>query len=502
MQEVTIPRTNPGLPDALPRVHWRLAVCALTSFWIPAAAQGQPQGPGPGPGPGPDPHAGSEPAAPKPISMQQALERASLAHPDLGPQRSRISIAEADVARAKAGRYPQGELRSVFGIVNGISVGEVPAGLPQDLAPVFSPTNVNDLLNDLGPFTRNMVRLDQPLYTFGKIRNGVRSAETGVEAEGQELARQQAQVRLEVKRIFYGYLLAQQLFETFEGVRDNFQEAVQQAEARLDDGAGEITQSDVLKLRIATDGVQRRVLELGKQKQVALLAFRRAIGAPLDEAVVPAGDQLRQVQTTPFGEVEALEALAPDLPAYQAAQKGLDAREAAVAVARSQLWPDLFLSVLVEANWAGNRDQVNNPYLNDDFNRIRGGPFFGIRWKLDFAAKLAALAKAKAEAAGQQAQLEKAKAGLPLAIRRAYLNWEEKREALDIARRSRKSGRALSFLTAANFRIGIGDGREILEAYGLYARSAGEYIQAIYEYNMAVAELGEAAGQPLEVYDP
>jgi len=432
------------------------------------------------------------------ISLSEALARVEQSHPDLAVGAARIEQAQAGVARARAGRYPSGEARAIFGIVNGATVGDVPEGLPDELAPLFSPDNANDLLNDLGPFVRSMVRLDQVIYTFGKINRGIESARAGVRAREAELSREASAARLEVKRIFYGYQLASQLDAVLGEVEGNFSEALERARERLHEGEGDVTQSDVLKLQIAKNGFSQRRLELERQRAVSLAAFRRALGLEPGAPVAPEGDRIRAVEIGDLEELASLREEIAGVPSIRAATRGLEARERAVDVAKSKLWPDLFAGVLIEANWAPRRDNVPNPYLVNQFNLVRGGPFLGIRWNLDFAMKLAALRKAEAEEAEQRAQQARARVGVPVEIERAYRKLEEKREALTVARESRKAGRALSFLTAANFRIGLGDAREILESYGLYARATSEYYRAIFDFNVAAAELSKALGRPVE----
>lgn len=471
-----MPAQNPPCRRCLPGVYRRLAPIALTPLLMAAAPEGVER-----------------------VALSEALRRAEAAHPDLGPQRARVDLARARLRRARAGAFPRGEIRTVFGVRNGADVGSVPDGLPDALAPLFSPDSQNDLVDDLGPFVRNTVRIDQPLYTFGKIRRGKEAAAAGIDAERQELRRRESEIRLETARTFFGYQLAAELTETFAEVADNFGEAAAQAEARLDSGDGGVTQADLLKLRVARAGLDRRVLELRRRRKEALWAFRRALGRDLDAPVAPAEDRIRPVQVRDLAGVESLTAVAQSSAALDAAEAGLRAREGAVAVAKSQLWPDVFLSVRFEANWAESRADIDNPFLWDEDNLIRGGPFFGLRWKLDVATQLADIQAAEARAAEQAARLERARTGLPLEVRRAFARYEEAEASLSVARTARKTGRALSFTTAANFRLGIGEGREILEAYGLYARTLGEYYRAIFDFNMAVAELSEAVGQPLWV---
>lgn len=445
--------------------------------------------------------AGGQPVELERIGLGEAILRAEKAHPDLALPLARIEGARADVEVARAGRYPGGELRSIFGLVNGARVGEVPDGLPSELAPLFSEDRADDPFNDIGPFSQNSLRITQPLYTFGKIDQGVAAAEAGLAARRAALEEERARIRLEVTQTYYGYQLAAQLTTTFREVEENFREAVTQAEARLDEAEGRVTQADVLELRIAANQIRRRVFELERQAQVSLLAFRRALGEPLDAPLAPAEDRIRPVEIGGLLDLESLEARALTGPAWRAALLGLEARQQAVLATERLLFPDFFLGVQIDVNWAGNRDDLQNPFLVDRFNLLQGGPFFGLIWNLDFATELAELTKARAQAAEERARLEQARSGLPLKARRAHAKLVEATKSLKTARESRKAGRALSFLTTTNFRLGIGGAEVILRAYGLYARTLGEYYQAVFELNVAAAELREAVGRPIAVSD-
>jgi outer membrane protein TolC len=432
------------------------------------------------------------------LDLRESLERAAERHPDLGEQRAKIRGAEANLSKARAGRLPRGELTSVFGIVNGAKVGTPPDGLPSELAPLFSEDSANEVLNDLNFFMRHELRINQPIWTFGKITHGIEAAKRGIEAQSWELQRQVVDVQLELKRVYYGTKLTAEILKIVQEVADAFEEAEDKASARLEEAQPGVSQSDVLRLRVARAQTQRRLLEIERRQQEALLGFRRAVGASLSSTVTPDAGRLRPVKVVPFDSVEAFADVVSELPGYRAALIGLEARQEAVAVARAKLYPDFFVTVIVQGGFAAGRDNVNNPFLFDPFNIVRGGPVLGLNWKLDVFTKLAELEAAQAEVEVQEAKLHRAATGLPVAIHRAYLMYEEKRQALKVARRERKSGRALSFLAVSNFSLGIGDPKEILESLGTYARAATTWYRTVHDFNLAVAELSSVVGQELD----
>jgi hypothetical protein len=70
-----------------------------------------------------------------------------------------------------------------------------------------------------------------------------------------------------------------------------------------------------------------------------------------------------------------------------------------------------------------------------------------------------------------------------------YLKAVESRGKLQLAQKNRKITRALLVSEAANYDFGIGDPGDLFEALIIYTRVVGGYYDAVYNFNVAVAEL-------------
>ncbi|MBX2813842.1 MAG: TolC family protein [Myxococcales bacterium] len=423
------------------------------------------------------------------VTLARALSIVCEEHPEIGVPKAAVAEATAAVARARAARYPQGEANLMFGIVNGAATGDVPDELPDELAPLFAEGGPNDPLNNLGPFIRGTIRLTQPIFTFGKITQGVEAAKAGVGARRAYLKKVCVDLRLQLRQLHYGYQLAADLYRSLQKVANAFTEAEKLADARLTSGDGDITQIEVLKLKIAAHSLRQRLIQLNSKKNTALFAWRRALGWSIDALIFPASDRLRAVEAIAYSPSE--DENTESQPAWQALSAGLQARQARASAASRRLYPNLFLGIFVDASWAPTRDDIRNPFLRDEFNRIRGGPILGLQWDLNFAQHLANKAQAEAQVASHIAKVEQARVGLPLQLRAAYTTYQEKKATLALSQTNRKTGRSLSFLAATNFRLGLGQPKEVLESLGLYAKVLGEYFETIYEYNMAAGTLVE-----------
>lgn len=76
-----------------------------------------------------------------------------------------------------------------------------------------------------------------------------------------------------------------------------------------------------------------------------------------------------------------------------------------------------------------------------------------------------------------------------LDLKVCYLKAVKNREKLQLAQKNRKITRALLVSEAANYDFGIGDPGDLFEALIIYTRVLGGYYDAVYNFNVSVAEL-------------
>ena len=76
-----------------------------------------------------------------------------------------------------------------------------------------------------------------------------------------------------------------------------------------------------------------------------------------------------------------------------------------------------------------------------------------------------------------------------LDLKVCYLKAVENRGKLQLAQKNRKISRALLVSEAANYDFGIGDPGDLFEALIIYTRVLGGYYDAVYNFNVSVAEL-------------
>jgi outer membrane protein TolC len=116
--------------------------------------------------------------------------------------------------------------------------------------------------------------------------------------------------------------------------------------------------------------------------------------------------------------------------------------------------------------------------------------------KFDFAprtlsAKAAAL---RAEVAKLKEKEKFARDGIELQVKNAWQNAKEAKDNIDSAKRGLDAAERWVMGAGLVYGIGTGEAKDALEGLAAKAKSEKDYYQAIYDYNMALADLAKACG--------
>ena len=412
------------------------------------------------------------------------IHGALAAAPKMDVARSEVAISERDLGTAQAARFlPEFNALSVNGFAQ------------------RARGTVNDPLDSTsvrayGPFTQVEVQFVQPLFTWGKISSSIEAAANAVEARMAAGERTAVGTVEEAKELYFNVLLARTLFGIVEETANGFDDALETARQRRDDGDADITELDILYLRVGRAEIKKQLPRLEIGARLALEALRILGGEPRTAPVDVAERFLDPVPAT-IREIEYYDAeLFEQSPDWKRLQFGLAAQTNQREVAEADYYPSFFLSGTFAYSYAPQRQRQLNPFAWDQFNYLRGpGGVLGVRWPLNFHMTAARVATAQAEVEKLEAQSRRARTGLRLELQQAYDGVTQAREALDALEDGRKAGRAILTLAVTNFDIGIGDASEILQALGNYARISSSYYEAVKEYDMALARLTRVTGE-------
>jgi len=420
------------------------------------------------------------------LNLNQCLERALTHAPELGEARADVALMGEKLNEAKGYRLPQIDFLGL--------TGPVPRARGNQVA---SPDSINSS-DAWGWFERGDFTLVQPLYTFGKISHSMAAATHGIEVEKARQVQKRNEIAVKVKEYYYGVLLARDAKALLGEVRDDLAQARDKAKKLLAQDSPNVEEADIYKLDAFGGEVGKYLAEAVKGETLALSALKTRIGVPQD-TVLELSDNRLACSGERLEELNAyLERARGSRPEFKQVAEGLKARQELVQAAKAARYPDIFVGGMFSAAYASNRDKVNNPWVPDEFRHVWAGVALGLKWKLDFGITSAKIAQEQAQYDRLVATKGYADENIPLQITKFYDEGVEAASSIEATRSGYENSKKWAVTALANFDFGIGPAKEIFDALQQYAKMRWAYFQAIYNYNLALANLAMAVGdEPL-----
>jgi len=420
------------------------------------------------------------------LGLDDCVRIAVKVAPELGEAQADIDQTRSKLDEARAYRYPQLEVLTLF--------GPAPQARREDISPMIA-TDKSFKFSKMTWFSSADAVIIQPLYTFGKISENMKAATHGIEVDRARKDQRANEVALKVKEYYFGLMLARELKEVVLEVQETLNKAQGKARKMLDAGDNGVEEIDLFKLDAFTGEVAKYLEEAKKGESLALAALKTRLGLPMTSPLEISSERL-----TPD------DALIPEFetylgnarsrrPEFRQIAEGLKARSALVEAAKANYYPDIFLGGLVSWAYSDDRDSIHNPYIHDQYKHLNGGVALGARWKLDFGITGARVASERAQYNRLLSTREYADAYIPLQLRKYYLDLKEAENSVAATKMAYSNAKKWAVTAVANFDFGVGPAKEILEALQVYARMRAAYFQSIYNYKIAKANLEYASGE-------
>lgn len=454
-------------------------ICLVLILLAPlsAAAQGQPPGEG----------------KRLVFSLEEAVKRVLEVSAEIKEARAGVDVSRSKQAQAEAAKWAQLEAN--------IFAGPSPeSNLTRDGSTdgtIQSSSRVDDPVIN-GIFGRAQILLVQPLYTFGKISSFREAAARGVGVSEAAVGQRASEVALQVKQFYYGYLLARELREFVDGIRDELKKALEKAERQVEAGSPAATLSDVYKLRAFLAEVDKGIDQAEEGLKLAQSALRTSLRVEEGVEFELADKTLTPVQIDIKG-VEDYVRLARELrPEFMQLREGIKAREALVQAAIADQYPILYAAAVADIAQSTNRDESEIPIITDPLQHTQGGVILGLRWHFDFGITRGKIDGARAEYTQLLHKQDFAERGIPLQVRKAYLELQKAEQDIETTKRGYRDARRWLVTAVANFDLGVGEARDLAEALQTYAKLRADNFRAIYNQRLALANLAFATGEAVQ----
>ncbi|MGH8629349.1 MAG: TolC family protein, partial [Burkholderiales bacterium] len=191
-----------------------------------------------------------------------------------------VAVAEAQLAQARGARLPHATVSGSytrFGDRPGqtLTIPNPFGAAPPEITFTLPPLDPNQFLARL--------TLQFPLYTGGRLESQVAMAEANLRGARAVFERTKEQTLFTTRSVYLQMLLAQENVAAAQRARNQAQENLRVAQARLQTGAA--PQFDVLQAEVAVAGAEQSVVRAQTGVQTARTELVAALNVPLDALV-------------------------------------------------------------------------------------------------------------------------------------------------------------------------------------------------------------------------
>lgn len=423
--------------------------------------------------------------APRAITLSEALALAAQNNLSL-----RVAAFEAQVARTQLAQAEGAQSGTVVFTASYTRTNDragatitIPASPPIIPAPVTVtlPPPSSDLYSTALIYQR-------PVYSGGRIEAQVALARASLKGAEAALDRAKQQLVFDVKQAYFQLLLAEATVDVAQRTVAAADENLRVARARV--SAGTSPRFDEIQAEVNAANARQGLIRSRNARALAQHSLNVIVNLPMDTALAP-----RETMTLVAvrGEVPALIRRALEArPELAELRARIEAAVAAIEVAKAGGRPALILS-------------AGPGYGNSVGGTATGSAAFG--WSVTLAATVplfdggvTAQRVREAELRVEQLRVSEAQAqqSIELDVRRALLTYASAAEELMTADKTVEQAQEGLRIANVRFAAGVSTNLEVIQAQAAQSQAEANRIQALFNVNVARAQLERAVGGPVD----
>lgn len=423
----------------------------------------------------------------EPISRASLIQRTLHKNSQVAAANARRAQAEAEQAQADAARWPQVNLQ--LGVGPALRAELVPGTGADSTRSRYSLA-----ASDISVAVGGQLSVIQPLYTFGKIDGFRAAAAHSVQARDEQAQMTRAEVALDAARLYEGLLFARDATRFLEELEYYLDRTILTTEQRLKAEASEVTEQDVLRLKIALSAVRLSLHYARTARVQAQAGLVAQLALPTATELEAQEDQLRALPLSSKAVSPLIAQALRRRPELGALRQGSLAYDALASAEGAGMLPDVFVMGFADAAYTPGRDLVKSRYVVDPLYHFDPGVLLGLRWQAQGPMSNGRADQRRAQARELRELQTFAASGLPAQVEKSYADVQ--RSDLDIAEARDAVARAKRWIVQASsdYSAGLADSRSLVDAVRAYAELRTAELEATYRHNVALAELAHATG--------
>ena len=439
--------------------------------------------------------------APQKMGLRDCIQAALQNNRRRTVSRFAVEITEAQRRQALSAYWPQMELRSTLTQRDDDLIDIFPAetsrytitGLgPQPLQPiVLVPEKTVKLMGRTHSVTT--FDLTYPLYTGGLRTAKSRQAEAGLEAAREEIRRTDLQVVYDIKRYYYGAVLARNITRIAQDALARLSATLDLTESLYTKGSGRVKKTDYLQNKVVVESIRSIVAQMEGREGLAKAALVNSMGMGWDASIEASEDEI-PVLPNQADLKELVGRAYSSNPDWGQVQAGLKAAEAKVKEANSGHLPRIGLLGSLT-------------YSADSYDKGIVGPQEDKTWLVGVGVRIPVfnglltqgqVGEARARLGRMEQEKQLLKDGLALQVTDIFLRMEAAQKQEEASRKAvgaAEENRELNIRAYQNDLVEVGD---VIRAQLMEAFAKAQYQKVRYDHFEARAHLDEVIGEGLQ----
>jgi outer membrane protein TolC len=410
---------------------------------------------------------------PAALDLREALRLAWKANPNMQISRLQSLIAGEEVVRARSGFLPTIKSEVSHTIYDNEVQAKIPAGsMPGSNQTLSFPTTNRN-------FWGSKVYLDQTIFDFWGTPSRYQAAVQGKSASLLDTAKTRDDLFLNVSKGYFTTLRAQKMEIVAQQEVVDLKAHLKIARDQYEFGV--VTYNDVLQAEVSLADAEQRLIVAKTDTINIRSALNKVLALPVSAVTVLKDEKL---ETRPWGLEEATNAALEQRSDFKASAARISQQEKVVTQTKSQFFPRFYTQ-------AGMNYQQNEFQLHD----TQWFGIFGMQWTLFSGLDTKAqVAQAQFKVNQLREQRKDLNDQVRLDVQNAYLKVRETADRIRVTEKAVNQAEENLRLNEERYKEQVGTATDVIDAQTLLTKTRVNYWTAIYDHQMAKAELLWAMG--------
>ena len=334
----------------------------------------------------------------------------------------------------------------------------------------------------------NGISVNIPLYTGGLVEGKIDVAKLGKTNAQEEILRVEQATKYSAIEGYYGLLAYQELQGVYHEAVDNLQGHLDNVQAQYN--VGTKAKVDVLSSDVSLANAKTTAITADNNVAVAESNLNNILGLPLETKLNLADHQL-PFDTYNISLQEATDYAMKYRPEVLQAAIAVQEAERNIDIADAGNKPTVAIT--------GGNDWADNTFPGIDANKRSWKVAAGVTYNFyDGGATKAKVNQAKQDLLVARETEQKTREAVQLEVKQAYLNIRSAAQKVEETQTVVDQARENYRIQNIRYQAGVGINLDVLDAQLSLNEAQVNHIQALYDYNVGIAQLEQVMGVDVE----